>query len=123
MTVAAANPTSCPVHNDVASRWDALAYLYLLRVQTLTLLALVSLLADCVGLRAAQCSRVRQSLLCSSHDLRSLALVFSFFSFPPPPPPSLSPPSLLSSFCSPFVPPHSSARLFRHRTEEKTPLC
>jgi hypothetical protein len=42
MTVAAPNTTIYPVHNDTASRWEALPYLYLLRVQIITLLALVS---------------------------------------------------------------------------------
>ncbi len=41
MTVAVPNTTICPVHND-SSRWDALPYLYLLRVQLITLLGLVS---------------------------------------------------------------------------------
>ena len=41
MTVAVPNTTICPVHND-PSRWDALPYLYLLRVQLITLLGLVS---------------------------------------------------------------------------------
>jgi Patatin-like phospholipase len=42
MTVAADRTTINPIHNDAASPWDALPYLYLLRVQLITLLALVS---------------------------------------------------------------------------------
>jgi hypothetical protein len=47
MTVAGPNtaihpvPNDCPLHNKPASRWDALPYLYLLRVQILTFVALV----------------------------------------------------------------------------------
>src|SRR5438445_4187700 len=43
MAVAAPNTTISPVRNDVGSPWDALPYIYLLRVQLITLLALVSL--------------------------------------------------------------------------------
>jgi hypothetical protein len=42
MTVEAPNTSISPVHKDAGSRWDALSYLYLLRVQLITLLALVS---------------------------------------------------------------------------------
>jgi len=42
MAVAAPNTTISPVRNDVGSPWDALPYIYLLRVQLITLLALVS---------------------------------------------------------------------------------
>src|SRR6266481_2900074 len=37
-----ANITVCPVHDHPASAWDALPYLYLLRVQLITFLALLS---------------------------------------------------------------------------------
>ena len=42
MAVAAPNTTISLVRNDVGSPWDALPYIYLLRVQLITLLALVS---------------------------------------------------------------------------------
>src|SRR5258707_1762936 len=42
MAVAAPNTTISSVRNDVGSPWDALPYIYLLRVQLITLLALVS---------------------------------------------------------------------------------
>src|SRR6202040_4422273 len=42
MAVAAPNTTISPVRNDAGSPWDALPYLYLLRVQLITLVALVS---------------------------------------------------------------------------------
>src|SRR6202041_3533880 len=37
-----AAPKTCPVENDPASAWDALPYLYLLRVQIISFLALLS---------------------------------------------------------------------------------
>src|SRR5260370_37744448 len=42
MPDAATNITVSPVHDHPASAWDALLYLYLLRVQLITFLALLS---------------------------------------------------------------------------------
>src|SRR5260370_23063893 len=42
MPDAATNITACPVHDHPASAWDALPYLYLLRVQLIAFLALLS---------------------------------------------------------------------------------
>jgi hypothetical protein len=68
MTVAASNTTIPFVRNDGASRWDAIPYIYLLRVQLLTLLALVSL--PFVALWFAP------SLLIGVFDITPLGMVF-----------------------------------------------